>query len=360
MRVLLLSRYARLGPSSRIRCYQYVDYLRTQSVKVTTAPFLSDDYVTALMSNGTRPAQPVIKAFLDRLRWLLRAHRYDVLWMQYEALPWLPDLVERLLTPSGVPYVVDYDDAQFHRYDEHPSELVRHLLGSKLDRVMSRAAIVVAGNRYLAERAHKAHAADVELIPSAVDLDRFQLTPASADGPFTIGWIGSPVSARYLSDVAEPLREVCRAIPARVVLVGAGPINLPGVPVEHIAWEEATEAQIVGRFDVGIMPLTDGPIERGKCGFKLLQYMASGRPVVASAVGANTDIVQHGETGFLTSSPQDWTRALQTLAASVDLRRRMGVSGRAVVERRYSTVVVRDRLLDVFKRAVGVGAKRWN
>jgi glycosyltransferase involved in cell wall biosynthesis len=352
MRVLLLSRYARLGPSSRIRCYQYLDYLRAHSVEVTAAPFLNNDYVSSFMADGTRRPQHVATAFVRRVRWLLRARRYDLLWMQYEALPWLPDVVERSLTPTGVPYVVDYDDAQFHRYDEHPNTAVRRLLGSKLDRVMSRAAVVVAGNQYLAGRARAANAVNVEVIPSAVDLERFQLTPGASEGPFTIGWVGSPISSRYLSEIAEPLREVCRSICARVVLVGAGAVDLPGVPVERVEWDEATEAQHLERFDVGIMPLTDGPIERGKCGFKLVQYMASGRPVVASAVGANQDIVRHGRTGFLASSADDWVRALQALAASPDLRRRMGASGREVVEREYSTAVVRDRLLEVFRRAV--------
>jgi glycosyltransferase involved in cell wall biosynthesis len=309
--------------------------------------------VQSFVSDGVRRPGRVAAAFVRRVRWMLSARRYDLLWMQYEALPWLPDAAERLLTPAAVPYVVDYDDAQFHRYDEHPRAMVRRVLGSKLDRVMSRAAVVVAGNKYLAERARAANARDIEVIPSAVDLARFPLTPAVTDGPFTIGWIGSPSSTPYLSAIAEPLREVCRAIRARVVLVGAGPVNLPGVPIERVTWDEATETQHLESFDVGIMPLTDGPWERGKCGFKLVQYMASGRPVVASAVGANTDIVRHGQTGFLASSAQDWVRALQTLAASPDLRRSMGASGRALVEREYSTAVVREKLLQVFRRAVG-------
>jgi glycosyltransferase involved in cell wall biosynthesis len=354
MRVLLLARYAHLGPSSRIRCFQYVDYLRAHAVEVTSAPFLDNNYVKSFVSHGTRPPKHVAAAFFKRVRWLLRARQYDLLWMQYEALPWLPDIVERVLTPSRVPYVVDYDDAQFHRYDEHPTALVRRMLGSKLDRVMSRAAVVVAGNQYLADRARAAKATDIELLPSAVDLSRYPLRPALAvERPFTIGWIGSPISTHYLALVAEALREVCLAISARVVLIGAGSIDLPGVPVERLEWNERTEANHLEGFDVGIMPLTDGPTERGKCGFKLVQYMASARPVVASAVGANPEIVRHGETGFLVSSAEDWVRALLALAVAPDLRRRMGAAGRAVVEREYSTAVVRERLLEVFRRAAG-------
>ena len=359
MRVLLLSRYARRGPSSRIRCYQYIEHLRAHSVDVTSAPFLDDDYVKSFVSDGTRHSNHIVAAFLRRLRWLLRARRYDLLWMQYEALPWLPDVVERALTPAGVPYVVDYDDAQFHRYDRHPAAAVRSLLGSKLDHVMSRAAVVVAGNEYLASRARAARAPDIEIVPSGVDVTRYSAVwRRRLHTPFTIGWIGSPISTHYLSLIAEPLRRFCRAVSARVVLIGAGECDLPGVPVERIAWDEATEGEQLERFDVGIMPLTNGPTELGKCGFKLIQYMASGRPVIASAVGANLQIVTHGETGFLVSSADDWVGALQALAASPDLRQRMGAAGRRRAEREYSTTVIGDRLLRVFQRAVGVPAGR--
>lgn len=354
MNVLLLSRYARLGPSSRIRCYQYLDDLRAHRIDVTCAPFLENEYVKSFVSDGRRRTSHVASAFLRRVAWLRRARKYDLIWMQYEALPWLPDFVERALTPSAVPYVVDYDDAQFHRYDKHSSSLIRNLLGSKLDRVMSRAAVVVAGNEYLAARARAAHARDIEVLPSAVDVDRYSpVWHDRADAPFTIGWIGSPVSTHYLSLVAEPLRIVCQKVPARVVLIGAGPVDLPGVPVERLDWEEATETERLRSFDVGIMPLKSGPTELGKCGFKLIQYMAGGRPVIASAVGANLQIVREGETGFLAASDDEWVRSLLALAASPELRRRMGAAGRALAEREYSTAVVGRKLIGVFERAVG-------
>jgi glycosyltransferase involved in cell wall biosynthesis len=102
------------------------------------------------------------------------------------------------------------------------------------------------------------------------------------------------------------------------------------------AWDEDTEARDIAAFDVGVAPLADGPWERGKCGFKIIQYMAAGRPVVASAVGANRSIVQHGITGFLASTDAEWTAALRTLEGDRDLRRRMGDAGRRLVEERYS------------------------
>jgi glycosyltransferase involved in cell wall biosynthesis len=151
--------------------------------------------------------------------------------------------------------------------------------------------------------------------------------------------------------IADALREASRQLPARVVLVGSGPIDLPGVPVEVRTWQESTEADEICNFDVGIMPLADGPWEQGKCGFKLLQYMAAGLPAIASPVGANKVIVRHGTTGFLATTSDDWMRAFVALAESKELRRRMGLAGRQVVEREYSTSVVAPRLLEALIRA---------
>jgi glycosyltransferase involved in cell wall biosynthesis len=129
-----------------------------------------------------------------------------------------------------------------------------------------------------------------------------------------------------------------------VRLVGSGPVELPGVPVDVIAWSEVTEVDEIRGFDVGIMPLSDEPWERGKCGFKLIQYMACCLPVVASPVGVNTTIVEHGFNGFLATSAEEWAQALCTLAADSALRHRMGQAGRAKVDRGYSLQISALRL----------------
>jgi hypothetical protein len=102
-----------------------------------------------------------------------------------------------------------------------------------------------------------------------------------------------------------------------------------------IPWTEQTEAASIASFDIGIMPLLDGAFERGKCGYKLIQYMACGLPVVASPVGVNRQIVEHGVNGFLAETPEQWEQALQTLLADAGLRQRMGQAGRLKVEQHY-------------------------
>ena len=352
MRILLLARYSRRGASSRIRCYQYLDFLQNAGIEVTEAPLLDDRYLERLYAGHPPRLTSLVAAYWRRIAALRRRRRFDLIWTQYELLPWLPDVVEAGLAGSATPIVVDYDDAQFHRYDQHANPIVRRILGRKLDRVMRRAAVVVVGNRYLAERAVAAGARDVRVLPSAVDLARYgQVEVPSRRDVFTIGWIGSPTTAPYLRAVSGALQEVADRIPTRIVLVGAGPVALPGLRVELRPWSEATEVAELRTFDVGIMPLTDGTWERGKCGFKLIQYMAVGRPVVASPVGFNTELVQPGQTGLLAASRDEWREALLSLAASPGAATCMGLAGRTLVEAEYSTQAVAPRLIEALAAA---------
>ena len=120
-----------------------------------------------------------------------------------------------------------------------------------------------------------------------------------------------------------------------------------------------TEAAELARCDVGIMPLPDAPWERGKCGYKLIQYMASGLPVVASPIGANREIVIPGETGFLAAGSEEWAEGLSRLFDDPGLRARMGAAGRAGAERLYSVGATAPRLAQLLHRATRIrGAGR--
>ena len=336
-KVLFLSRYARLGSSSRLRLYQYLPYLRDAGVDVTVAPLLGDDYIRDLYG-GKVARLSVLKSYVARLGFMLRAGRFDAVWVEKEMLPWVPAWLELGLFPAKVPLIADYDDAVFHRYDQHRLALVRGLLGRKIDRIMQRADLVIAGNEYLASRARSAGASRVEILPTVVDMARYGVTtPESGGEQFpTIGWIGSPSTAHFLHLIAPALHEVVARKLAQVVAVGANAGQLSNLPITVLPWTEATEVNDIQRFDIGIMPLPDAPFERGKCGYKLIQYMACGKPVVASPVGVNNTIVRDGVDGFLASTDQEWVIALTRLIADSGLRQRMGHAGRLRIENEFS------------------------
>jgi glycosyltransferase involved in cell wall biosynthesis len=351
MQVLALTRYSSLGSSSRIRFYQYIPYLAACGVKLQVAPLLNDDYVRNLYAGKRPSSSSVFRAYVTRIIKLANSRSFDLLWIEKEVFPWLPPLAESVITGLGIPYVVDYDDAVFHRYDLHDNPFVRALLGGSIDTIMRCATTVVVGNDYLAERARQAKAHKIEYLPSVVDINRYSVHEKTT-GQFRIGWIGSPLNAPYVGLIRDALDEVSKQIGARLVLVGAGDQDpLPGMEKDVIPWSEDSEVAHIQSFDVGIMPLPDGPFEQGKCGYKLIQYMACGLPVIASPVGVNTRIVEQGKTGFLASSNADWVQALVMLSKDAGMRSDLGKAGRKKVEQEYSLQVAAPRLLKILTEA---------
>jgi glycosyltransferase involved in cell wall biosynthesis len=356
VRVLALPRYAPSGASSRYRFFQYLPALAAQGLEVEAAPLLDAAYLDERYRTGRRAPGLILAAYARRLRALAGARSFDLVWLEKEALPFIPAPLERLVRARRVPYVVDYDDAEFHRYDAHGSPLVRLVLGAKIDAVMRGAALVIAGNDYIAARARRAGAPRVAVLPTVVDLERYAVSPPRAGGVFTIGWIGTPLTAPFLAAIAAPLRAVCAGGRARVLAIGAGRLDLPGVPVEVRPWSAATEARDLADVDVGVMPLPDSPFERGKCGLKLIQYLACGRPVVGSSVGVNTQIIQPGVNGYRADRPAEWVAALTALRADPARRAAMGRAGRRLVEERYALAVTAPRLGALLREAARLPA----
>jgi glycosyltransferase involved in cell wall biosynthesis len=356
MRILLLSRYSPLGASSRYRSYQFLPYLEQLGYQITACPLFDDSYLQELYSHREKIdlAAKIILSYKKRIFNLLRTkfdrERYDLVWLEKEALPWLPDWIESWLIPSNIPYIVDYDDAIFHRYDQHRSRLIKLLLATKIDTIMAKAALVIAGNEYLANRALQA-GARVEILPTVIDLDRYTPVVAPQNDVFTIGWIGTPYTARYLQDVRPALEQVCQKFDAQVLVIGSGNLELKGVPLKVASWSSATEVQSLQSIDVGIMPLPDSPFERGKCGFKLIQYMACARPVIGSPVGVNRTLVELGKTGFQAKNIAEWTTALTSLAKDLDLCKSMGQAARQRVEQKYCLQVVAPQLGNILRKA---------
>jgi glycosyltransferase involved in cell wall biosynthesis len=348
MRILVLTRYERLGSSSRVRFYQYIPYLQTHGVEVIVSPFFTDVYVKRLYTGQAVSKIDVLKAYIKRFLVLAGSARYDLLWIEKELFPWLPAWFESLLSLLKIPYVVDYDDAVYHRYDMHPSPLVRRLLGRKIDRVMHHAALVIVGNEYLAERASQAGVRRVEILPSVVDVESYRTKEAATGLPFRIGWIGSPVTAPYLEGVVEALTKLSHEMDIHITLIGAKEVSpFKNIPTTSHSWSEELERSIGEMFDIGIMPLIDGPFERGKCGYKLVQYMAAGLPVIASPIGVNNQIVRPGENGYLAASPTEWLDAFRKLGSDTGLRLKMGKTGRQQAEQLYNLSVTAPRLLDL-------------
>jgi glycosyltransferase involved in cell wall biosynthesis len=353
LRMLVLTRYGDLGASSRLRYAQFSPYFASMGICIERQALFDDSTLARRYSTGRQYGLlGVLECYFRRIKALLRCKMFDLIWIEKEALPWMPFSIEWALLKYA-PVVIDFDDAVFHNYDLNSNRLIRLFLGSRIDRLMAKAKLITAGNKYLAERAHRAGAAWVEVVPTVVDLERYGIYSAGQlPGPLRLVWIGSPTSVQYLLEITPALMKLSAIHPFVLRVIGGGQIEIPGLQLECFEWSEDTEVSQLKECHVGIMPLRDTPWERGKCAYKLIQYMASELPTVASAVGANCEVVIDGETGFLVSTENQWVERLVCLLNDPLLRQTMGRAGHFRASVHYSMQVMAPRWVKLLQ---GVG-----
>ncbi len=342
VRLLFLATHPLEVASTRYRVLAYEPALREAGYEIQFHPFFPSESLEELYAPGKAGSKTgwLLKGARKRLE-VLRGTRYDLVFIHRELFPLglLPGmaLLEGELRRHGAPVIYDFDDAIFlpHRRNRglvgklENTHSVRHLIA------LSRR--VIAGNSFLAEYAAKLNP-DVVCLPTPVDTDRYVPRSNNPGGSLlTVGWIGSPSTAKYLLSLTPVFQQLARTHRFRLKVVGAGqPVRIPGVEVDCKGWDLQTEAEEFRNCDIGVYPLWDDEWSRGKCGYKALQFMASGVPVVASAIGMNNQIIRHGTDGLLARSPEEWLPALERLLDGSELRRRLGDAGRRSVEEQYA------------------------
>lgn len=258
-----------------------------------------------------------------------------------------------LLRRAARTLLFDFDDAVFLRDSYaarglHDRRRLHRFAGMVRD-----ADAVIAGNIFLAERAARwTDERSIQVIPTCVDPRRYPLAePMNSGAGVELVWVGSSSTLRGLEAIAPLLEEIGRRVPGvRLKLLCDRFLTLRQLTVVPVPWTEAGEAEEIAGADIGISWLPDDAWSCGKCGLKVLQYLAAGLPVIANPVGVQMEMVRHGETGFLARTPDEWIEAVRRLANDVELRRRMGRAGRRLVETRYSVAAGAARWLRLLER----------
>jgi glycosyltransferase involved in cell wall biosynthesis len=271
----------------------------------------------------------------------LLSHRYDVTWLSREM--YAGYLTGEILLKK--PLIFDVDDAIW----------LNEPMGSRVsEHVARRAKLIIAGNNYIAEW-FSAINSNIEVIPTAVDTDTYTPAPRNRDD-FTIGWIGTSSNFDSLNLVADPIRRFLEKFRGTRFLVVSDkrPALMQKLPdrVVFRSWSESAEVSDIASFDIGIMPLIDNKWSRGKCSFKMLQYMACGVPFVASPVGMNGQIIRDHGCGIAAVTGDDWYGAISALYQDQQLREELATKGRNTVCKEFSSHRIAQRLAEVFRRAV--------
>ena len=316
--------------SARFRIRQYVRHLAQFDVAL-------NEHWPTLTSypprrKGLRPAW-FAATLAQRLAQMTAARESDVIVFQKELISTLPTFEGLLKRPS----LVDIDDS-IHLFRD----------GWAARRLAATADIVVVGNEWLAE-VWRQWTSSVEVLPTAIDTDRYQFRPMPRSP--VIGWIGLGSNLHYLAAIAPALIEVIRRFPATQIAVCSDQRpRLPGLPVSYVPWSVGAEEPFLASISIGIMPLANGLWEQGKCAFKMLQYMSTGRPCVVSPAFMNAKILGQAEVGLSASTPKEWTDALCALLNDRDAARKMGQAGRDLAVENYSVNVLAPRFAAQLRR----------
>ena len=291
------------------------------------------------------------RGFWSRQRLFRRFSNYDTVVVQKRLFK-AADL--RLIRRHSHRLVYDVDDAVMFN-SQGKRERRRQSRFSAIVRV---ADTVICGNCYLADQVDR-NSKHVVIVPTAVDTERFRPRLRQPhDGPVTIGWTGSRSSNRHLNRLFPILAQLAGRIQVRFMSDTMNDLDLKrlgDVPFTFVPWSAEVEISETSNFDIGVMPLSDDPWTRGKCGFKALQYMALGIPAVCSPVGVNSEIIEHGRNGFLPRSPDEWLSVLIDLVDNPGLQTQIGNAGRQRVEEAYALSVQAPRMVEAVG---GTGSRR--
>lgn len=340
-------------PSARFRVRQHIAPLRLLSVQVV-------DYCPAISQLARLPGKlgrirqrylPPIAAGQVALNAALRipgvfgTYRSDVTWIERNFLPGL----DRLGCLTKAPRVLDVDDAIW----------LSALFGASSTRVLAAEVdAVIAGNSYLANW-YSQYCKNIFIVPTAIDCERFRPIEGGrpsrdASTPFIVGWTGSSGNFRFLEKLQVPLATFLRGRPTALLkIIADRKPALPEIPAAQtifIKWDPENEAIELRDMDVGLMPLDDDEWAKGKCSFKMLQYMATAVPVIVSPVGMNKEVLELGQCGFAARNGREWLDALVALYENWELGVKFGQTGREIVLSRFSVHVVVGQLADVFRK----------
>jgi glycosyltransferase involved in cell wall biosynthesis len=258
---------------------------------------------------------------------------------------------DRLVRKWARRVIFDFDDAIYLRRPRSPGQDpdTSALRWNKFARVCRLSDLVIACNSTLADQS-RTWARRIEVVPTPVECSAYDPAGRGRRTGRVLVWVGMPENVAYLEMIRPVIARLRAEHPDLSLRVISSHFpDWDDIPIERIEWSEETETRHIDTADIGLMPLTEDAWASGKCAFKLLQYKAAGLPSVATDVGTNREVVQHGEDGFLATSPEQWYEHLRRLVIDADLRRVMGMSARRHALDAYDRSVVVPRTVSLIR-----------
>ncbi len=337
------------APSQRFRFEQFYSDLKQVGIDYDVQSFIDIETWRILYKPGNVLLKGIgiFKGLLRRIILMFRLSKYDYVFIHREAAPVGPPIFEWIISKMWKKRIIyDFDDAIWLPNVSESNHFISKLKWySKVSFICKWAYKVSCGNEYLAAYSLRFNSSTV-VIPTFVNTDYYKRLTQNK-GAVTIGWTGSVSTNKYLEEMDDVLSEVQKITGCKILCISNAPPKLT-VHFEFVRWNKQHEVDDLQKIDIGIMPLPDDEWSKGKCGFKLIQYLSVETPAVASPVGVNPQIVINEKSGFLCQTKKEWIDKLIILCESVDMRNRMGESGRELILNKYSKVKVGESFFQLF------------
>ena len=351
-KVLFIVPYpAGFAPSQRFRFEQYFHILTANNIQFKTASFWSPAAWKILYKEGNtvKKLHYLLVGIIRRVGSLFSVRGYDFIFIHREALPVGPPVVEFIISKFLHRKIIyDFDDAIWLPNTSQQNSLAAQLKWhNKVKHICGWSWKISCGNDFLASFAHN-YNSNVVVNPTTIDTAYHHPLSRNNSRP-VIGWTGTHSTMKYLNALTPVLNELKKKYDFSVCIISNQKPDWEYHDFEFVKWSLDNEIETLNGIDIGIMPLEDSVWELGKCGFKALQYMALEIPAVASSVGANNKIIDHGKNGFLCSHSDDWIKYLSQLLVSEVLRNTLGKAGRQKVLEHYSVDSNTGRFLGLFE-----------
>lgn len=353
--LIITNHYPDRSPGQRFRFEQYLSYLRSKGLQIKMSFLLNekDDKIFYSKGNYFGKIRIAIKSILKRIKDLMQASQYDIVFIFREAIfLGTPFFEKRFAKKSKV--VFDFDDSIWVPNVSAANKIFSVLKNSsKTGSIIKVSDLVFAGNNYLANYASQ-FTKNIVIVPTTIDTEEYKPFEKKIKDTICIGWSGSITTIEHFETKLNALRIIKEKYgdKIRFKVIGDGRYINEELGIKGLPWKKEDELKELGEIDIGIMPLPDSEWAKGKCGLKGLQYMALGIPTVMSPVGVNSEIIVDGENGFLADSDEEWVTKLSLLIDSFELRKKLGDAGTKTVEEKYSVHANRDLYLRNFNQLI--------
>lgn len=350
--IVIFTRYNRQSASVRYRFLQYFHDMNMNNINVELSYLFDDNFFKKKILLNRFNFINIFYQYVKRIIKIIFLNKNKIALIHLELFPYLPAFGEKILSIKKNLTVLDLDDAIFHQYDQIKNPILSFFLKNKFNNIFNLPNFqIFSGNIYNINEIKKINPnIKSHIFPTVVNVSYYKKkSEVIKNRDFTIVWIGSPSTSNYLKTIYKPLSILCNQHNIKLRLIGCGFLELDGIQFESYMWNEDTEIELISECHVGIMPLKNDDWSKGKCGFKLIQYMACAIPGIASPIGVNNEIIDNKINGFLANNDEDWVNYILKLKNDKKFYDNMSYQAYKKVFNDYSFEHQRKKFIDTIK-----------